>query len=516
MIIFGEEVRKKLLEGINLVADTVKHTLGPQAKTVILQGNPPVIINDGVTITKHISHEDPYVEMGIQMVQNLANKAQEVAGDGTTTACILAQAICQGIVENMEHMGSFSEASKQFELIREYIINLLDEQAKEIDDDSIFRVATISANNDEVLGQLIADAIDKVGRDGIITVEESKTYSTTLEVREGLEIDEGYVSHLMANTDEGKTVFNNPLIFTSNLSIKNFQTILPMLELAHAKNRPLVIFCKGLDGSALNNVIMNLLQKTIEVVVITAPNFGDAQLDELSDIVAVCGGKLYTDESNDDPEVVTLEELGSCDTITVTKENTIIAGGKNKESVKERIESLKGSYADTEDKFIQMRLKKRISRLSGGVATIKIGSSTQMQLRETKERLDDALNATKAALSEGVVSGGGKTLFLVSNQLPSEHSIYSKIIGNALISPLETLMKNSEYIVEGFQTKLSNEDLRKIVCLENKIFDAKANAFVNDDFLIIDPVKVVKSSFNAAMSIASLFLTTEVAVLKEE
>lgn len=516
MIIFGDEVRQKLLEGINLVANTVKHTLGPQAKTVILQGNPPVIINDGVTITKHISHEDSFVEMGIQMVQNLANKAQEVAGDGTTTACILAQAICQGIVENIENIGSFSEASKQFEHIRESVNLILSDLAKEIDDDSIFRVATISANNDEVLGRLISDAIDKVGRDGIITVEESKTYSTTLEVREGLEVDEGYVSHLMANTDEGKTVFNNPLIFTSNLSIKNFQTILPMLELAHAKNRPLVIFCKGLDGSALNNVIMNLLQKTIEVVVITAPNFGDAQLDELSDIVAVCGGKLYTDESSDDPEVVTLEELGSCETITVTKENTIIAGGKNKESVKQRIESLKGSYSDTEDKFIQMRLKKRISRLSGGVATIKIGSSTQMQLRETKERLDDALNATKAALSEGVVSGGGKTLFLVSKTLIDDNNIYCKIIGNALVSPLETLMKNSGYVVEGVEDKLSHDDLFEMIFTKNKIFDAKINEFVADDFLIIDPIKVVKSSFNAAMSIASLFLTTEVAILKEE
>ena len=476
MIIHGKEVKEKLLQGINLVADTVLPTLGPQAKTVILQGNPPIIINDGVTITKYVSHEDPYVQMGIQMVQNLASKAQDSSGDGTTTACIIA---AQGI-----------------------ILESLEKSACDIGDADIVSVATIAANNDEELGNLIHLALEEVGRDGIITVEEANSHKTNLVVRKGLEINEGYLSHLMANGEDGKVQFNNPLIFTSNLALKNFSEILPMLEYSATQKRPLVLFVKGMDGSALNNIIMNVLQKTIEVAVVTAPNFGDAQLDELGDIVSIVGGRLYTDESKDDPELMTSSEYGECDKIIITKETTTIIGGK---SADDRINTLKSVFETLDDEFDKKRVKKRISRLSGGIATIQIGASSSIEMREKKERLDDALNATKAALAEGIVVGGGLGLLNARNNLSIEKTGHS-IVYNALSEPALALLVNGGKSGLAYNMEDPHYGYNALTEKYQDLFEAG----------VIDPVKVTKSSFNAAISIASLFLTTEVAVLLEE
>lgn len=507
MIISGKEVKDKLLEGINLVADTVKPTLGPQAKTVILQNNPPIIINDGVTIAKYVSSNDPYVQMGVQMVQNLSAKAQELNGDGTTTSCILAQALCQSI-HNRE-IFNFHTLKKELESAQTLILDALDEAATIVNDDSkdIYNIATIASNNDEYLGGLISQAIEKVGRDGIITVEESKNYKTSLIVREGLEIDEGFLSHLMSNGEDGKTTFDNPLIFTSNLNIRNFNMLMPMLTFASGKNRPLLIFCKGMEGSAMNNVVMNLIQKTVEVCVVSAPNFGDAQIDELGDIVATVGGRLFTDESNDDPERITEEDFGTCEKIIVTNEKTTIVGGGG--DVTSRISTLKETFKNSSDTYTKARLKKRISILSGGVATIQIGGSSQIELRETKERLDDALNATKAALSEGIIIGGGMGLFNAKETLTSSlEKTGHDIVYRALSSPLETLVLNSD--------KPSLE-LEMVTQKPNWGFNALLGQYSNlSDAGIFDPVKVVKGSFNCAMSIALMFLTTEVAVLVDE
>ena len=330
MIINGEEVKTKLKEGIDLVANTVKPTLGPQAKTVILQGNPPVVINDGVTITKHVSSNDPYVQMGVQMVQNLASKAQDNSGDGTTTACIIAQAL----VDNIQKQENYNIRVLQNELeeAQEIIVAYLKSNKTAIHDDDIQDVATIAANNDSYLGGLIQEAISAVGRDGIITVEESKTHKTQIITRDGLEFDEGYLSHMMCNGDDSKVTFDNPVIFSSNLNIRNFQEILPLLELCAKNKKPLVIICRGMEGSALSNVIMNVLQKTIEVAVVKAPNFGDAQLDELDDIVTICGGKMFNEESKDDPSMTTLDELGTADRVIISKDSTVIIGGGNSDS----------------------------------------------------------------------------------------------------------------------------------------------------------------------------------------
>ena len=502
MIINGSEVKQKLLQGIDIVANTVKPTLGPQAKTVILQGNPPVVINDGVTITKYISDEDPYVQMGIQLVQNLASKAQEGSGDGTTTACILAQALCHNMLDapemNVHQFNSLIERLKLSTIFH------LDQASQEVKDTDIENIATIAANNDSHLGSLIAEAIDKVGRDGIITVEESKTHNTEIVVRKGLEIDEGYMSHLMANSEDGKCTFDSPLIFLSNLAIRNFSEILPMMEHAANKKLPLVIFCKGMEGNAMNNVIMNLLQKTIEVAVITAPNFGDAQLDELADIAGVVGGTVYTDESKDDPKKIHSHTFGSCDTITITKDKTIFVGG-NRPLTENRITTLKGTLEDSQDEYDKLRLKRRIARLSGGVATIKVGASSSIEMREKKERLDDALNATKAALEEGIIVGGGLTLAKAA-KVATKGIKDSKWFELAMQEPMKVLQYNSG--INNPSISFGKKDIGFNALTGSTQNLRKAGVF--------DPVKVTKNSFLAAISIAQLFYSTDVAVLLPE
>ncbi len=496
MIINGKEVKEKLLEGINLVANTVKPTLGPQAKTVILQNNPPVIVNDGVTITRHIASPDPYVQMGVQMVQNLASKAQEGSGDGTTTACVLAQALCQGIsqLEGAYNAHAFYNILEVFKI---QMLEELENMKVDVNDDDILNVATIAANNDINLGRLIHEAIGKVGREGIITVEESKSHITELVLREGMQLPEGYISHLMANQDNGKTVFDKPLIFMSNLSFKNFKDLITMLEFAASQSRPLLIFCKGMDGSALNNLIMNIMNKTVECAVVLAPNFGDQQLDELGDIQCKVGGTIFTAESKDDPTKFVKEDLGECDKVIISKERTILIGGKGntlnrQDFLKEQVKSMEG--------FESARIKSRIMRLKGGVATIKVGASSSMEMLEKKERLDDALNATRAALDEGIVAGGGIALKACALAIHKEGSWLSE----AMNAPYRTLFENSNRsVIEagnypmGFNALTGNT--------ENLI-----------DAGVFDPVKVTKNSFLAAMSIAQLFYSTEVAVLVEE
>mgnify|MGYP003109993143 CR=1 FL=1 len=504
MIIQGNEVKEKLLQGIDLVADTVKPTLGPQAKTVILQGNPPVVINDGVTITKYISHEDPYVQMGVQLVQNIASKAQDSSGDGTTTACILAQAFCHGI-HNMEEKISVHEFNGLMENLREVMVNFLDNLSTDILDNNILNVATIAANNDKQLGGLIQSALSKVGRDGIVTVEESNNYQTRLVLREGMEISEGYMSHLMCNTDNGKVEFTNPLVFLSNIPFRNFKDIIPLLEFSSANSRPLVILCKGMEHSAMANLTMNLINKTIECAVILAPNFGDAQIDELSDIQSLIGGKVFNSESKDDPKLFVQDDLGSCSKIVITKEKTTFIGGTGDatakiDSLREVVKEMKGHDA--------ARIKSRIARLKGGVATIKVGASSSIEMREKKERLDDALNATKAALEEGIVIGGGNAYLQAILRIPELPQWFAE----ALAKPSLVLRINGGYV--------NDKRINPVLHMSddpNWGYNALTNEYGDlEKAGVIDPVKVTKNSFLAAMSIASLFYSTDVAVLLEE
>lgn len=507
MILNGEEVKQKLLQGINLVADTVKPTLGPQAKTVILQGNPPVVINDGVTITKYISHEDPYVQMGVQLVQNLASKAQEGSGDGTTTACILAQAFCNELMKNEEQMTTH-EFNLLMESLREQTIDFLDSISMTVDDSDILNVATIAANNDASLGHLIQEAFNTVGRDGVITVEESNDYQTQLILREGMEIQEGYLSHLMCNTESGKVEFNNPVVFMSNMSLRHFKDIMPLLEYSASQSRPLLIMCKGMDGSALNNLIMNLINKTVECAVVMAPNFGDAQIDELSDIQSLIGGKVFVEESKDDSKLFTETDLGTCSKVIITKETTTFIGGEG--NTKDRIKALKEQALDLKGHDLA-RIKSRVARLKGGIATIKVGASSSIEMREKKERLDDALNATKAALEEGIVVGGGVPFIRLAHAIDAPDWFRKSVV-----KPYRVLLENANYKEE---TRVVGFKIHQTIDGTNPTWGFNAVSCKHEDLFkagVFDPVKVSKNSFLAALSIAQLFYSTDVAVLVEE
>jgi len=503
MIINGEEVKEKLLQGINLVADTVKPTLGPQARTVILQGNPPVIINDGVTITKYISHADPYVQMGIQLVQNLASKAQDNTGDGTTTACILAQALCQGLAEN--NISDVHLMKKELESGRNAVLNYIGEMTQEVNNNDILDIATIAANNDRMLGELITEVLQEVGKHGVITVEEGNSLETTYEITEGLEIDEGYFSHLMAG-DTGIAELKNPLVLATNHTLTNFQDMMPVLELASAKGRPLLILCKNIQGTALSNTLMNIIQGRINCCIVKSPNFGDAQLDELGDLTSLLGGRVITDENEDEISMVKFDELGQCEKVIVSKNSTTFIGGKG--DVENKVSKLKKMFEETDVNFEKARLKKRISRLNGGVAVIHVGAGSSIEMRETKERLDDALNATKAALQEGVVLGGGKTLYQAKEEL-DDSVLGESIIKRALDAPLNTLLSINNHTLTFEMINLIKERNNGYNAVTGEVCDLRLEG-------IIDPAKVTRSSFSVAMSIAMLFLTTDVAVMLPE
>jgi len=503
MILFGDAVKQKLMEGINLVADTVKPTLGPQAKTVILQGNPPIVINDGVTITKYVNSDDPFIQMGIQLVQDIASKAQDTSGDGTTTACVLAQALCNNILE-LEELYNLHQLKLELLTASMKVTRFLKEKATEIDEDNVYDIAMIASNNDADMASIISEAVKTVGKEGIVALEESKSNKTYLEVKEGIELDEGYLSHLMANTENGETVFENPLIFMSNLSIRNFQDILPVLEISSAQSRPLLIMCKGMEGSALNNLIANVMANTIQCAAILAPNFGDAQIDELGDICSLVGGKVLTAESKDDPQLVSLTELGSCSKVMVSKEKTILIGGEG--NTDSKIAQLRGTIEDAKG-IDRARLKRRLARLAGGVAVIHVGAGSTVELRETKERLDDALNATKSALKGGIIIGGGKSLYNARKALDLEVT-GDYLVYKSLIAPFMTLVNNAGLDLERY-TVLDDE-------YDSGIDMVSGNEVNLREAGIFDPLLVTLGSFNAAMSIANLFLTTDVAVLSGE
>jgi len=502
MILFGDAVKEKLMEGINLVADTVKPTLGPQAKTVILQGNPPIVINDGVTITKYVNSDDPFIQMGIQLVQDIASKAQDTSGDGTTTACVLAQALCNNILE-LEELYNLHQLKLELLTASMKVTDFLKEKATEIDEDNVYDIAMIASNNDADMASIISEAVKTVGKEGIVALEESKSNKTYLEVKEGIELDEGYLSHLMANTENGETVFENPLIFMSNLSIRNFQDILPVLEISSAQSRPLLIMCKGMEGSALNNLIANVMANTIQCAAILAPNFGDAQIDELGDICSLVGGKVLTAESKDDPQLVSLTELGSCSKVMVSKEKTILIGGEG--NTDSKIAQLRGTIEDAKG-MDRARLKRRLARLAGGVAVIHVGAGSTVELRETKERLDDALNATKSALKGGIIIGGGKSLYNARKALDLEVT-GDYLVYKSLTAPFLTLVNNAGLDLQRYTIDTDYD--AGIDMVSGVLVNLRENG-------IFDPLLVTLGSFNAAMSIANLFLTTDVAVLSGE
>ena len=492
MIVTGNEAREKMLTGINLVAEAVKPTLGPMAKTVVLKENGrPIIVNDGVTVAKAVSDEDEFVDMGAKLLIEVATQAQSLAGDGTTTACVLAQAFCERGMELINNGKNAVNVANDLKLLTDEISTELLKQAKPISDSNeIINVATIAANNDAKIGKLIAQAIESVGESGVITVSESQDMNTTVEVVKGLEIERGYRHHHFAiDKVKNQTEMVNPLILVSNLQIVRFQELVPLLEKVAETKRPLVLISRQLEQHAMTNLIVNVLQGVVQVCPVESPDYGQVSDNLLEDIAIVTGGKFIDYNANMKLEEVNIEDLGKAEKVTIGEDKTVIINGAgNEESINDRAEMVQGHYDLAKNDYQLDKMKTRVAKLLGGVAVLKIGASSEIEMRDTMERVDDALNATRAAMELGVIAGGGITLARLS-KLAGDFS-------NSLQKPYYQILTNA-----GITPK-------KITEINAKT--GKKCKFLDEG--IIDPVKVTLSSLNSAASVAALVLTSEVLV----
>ena len=501
-ILYGKEAQSKLLEGVNLVANTIKGTLGPKARTVIIKRNgKPVVINDGVTIAKAIQSDDEFVQIGVELLQQVASEAQENTGDGTTTASILAQEMCN-IGANLINGGTCPiQLKNEIDASAREVVGRLDAMAKPIESiEDMAYVATIAANNDENLGILIADVFQEIGKDGIITVEDSQTMETSFEVVQGMELDRGLISHAMMNNPEkGECVFDNALVLLTNASISNFKDLLPVLEIANAENKPLLIISKELEGNALPNLLMNIMQQTVRVCAIRAPDFGDDQIDVLNDIAVMTGAKVINiDSPNGDIKQIKLPDLGEATSIKSTRHKTVIVNDNVDElELATRVDDLNTRMENETNEWFQEKIHRRIGKLTGGVAIIRVGAATETELLEKRERMDDALNATKAAIQEGIIIGGGMALWNVKDEM-DDNTQGAKLVKHSFTRPYNQLLENS------------GVDYRNP---DGKGFNAKTGVW-GDIYEegVIDPVKVSKSAVLTATSIAGLILTTDVLV----
>ena len=516
MIQFGEEARRAMQSGVDKLANTVKVTLGPKGRNVILDKKfgSPLITNDGVSIAREIELEDPYENMGAQLVKEVATKTNDVAGDGTTTATLLAQAIIREGLKNVT-------AGANPILIRNGIRKAVDVAVEEIKNiskpvsgkEDIARVAAISAADEEI-GTLISDAMEKVGNEGVITVEESKSMGTELDVVEGMQFDRGYVSPYMAtDTEKMEALLDNPLILITDKKISNIQEILPILEQIVQNGKKLLIIAEDVEGEAMATLVVNKLRGTFNCVAVKAPGFGDRRKEMLQDIAILTGGEVISEELGRDLKEVTLDMLGQAESVKVTKENTTIVNGKGEKSlIQERIGQIKAQIEETSSEFDKEKLQERLAKLSGGVAVIKVGAATETELKERKLRIEDALAATKAAVEEGIVPGGGTAYVNVINKVAeltsevTDTQVGINIIVKALEEPMRQIAINAG--LEG------SVIIEKVKYSEAGIgYDALNDKYVNMlQTGIVDPTKVTRSALQNAASVASTFLTTEAAV----
>ena len=515
---YSEDARKALEIGVNKLADTVKVTLGPKGRNVILDKKfgTPLITNDGVTIAKEIELEDAFENMGAQIVKEVATKTNDVAGDGTTTATVLAQAIIREGLRNVAAGSNPVLLRKGINKAVEAAVRALKDDSRTIESkDSISQVAAISAGDEEV-GKLIADAMEKVGKDGVITIEESKSMNTTLEVVEGMQFDRGYLSSYMA-TDMEKMEANlqEPLILITDKKINNIQEILPVLEQIVQQGRKLLIIAEDVESEALATLVVNKLRGTFEVVAVKAPGFGDRRKAMLEDIAVLTGGQVISEEVGLDLKEAELSMLGRASSIKITKENTVIVNGAgDKKAIEDRVSLIKRQMEETTSDFDREKLQERLAKLSGGVAVIEVGAATETELKERKLRMEDALNATRAAVEEGIVSGGGSALVniladveIVVDELAGEEKIGARIIVKALQEPLKQIAINA-----GLEGAVIVENVKKAG--KGMGFDALNEKYVNMiEAGIIDPTKVTRSALQNAASVAGTFLTTEAAVV---
>ena len=511
---FSEEARKSLEIGVNKLADTVKITLGPKGRNVVLDKKfgSPLITNDGVTIAKEIELEDPFENMGAQLVKEVATKTNDVAGDGTTTPTLLAQEI---IREGLKKVAAGSNPM----IIKRGIQRAVDAAVEGIKDisqkvkgkEDIARVASVSANDDAV-GNLIADAMEKVGNDGVITVEESKTMGTNLEVVEGMQFDRGYLSgYMVTDTDKMEAVLDDPYILLTDKKISNIQDILPLLEQIVQQGKKLLIIAEDVEGEALATLIVNKLRGTFTCVAVKAPGFGDRRKAMLEDIAILTGGQVITEELGLDIKETTLDQLGRADKIVVQKENTIIVGGSgNEQAIRDRINSIKAQIEETSSDFDREKLQERLAKLAGGVAVIEVGAATETEMKEKKLRIEDALAATRAAVEEGIVPGGGiafanviPKVEKVLGELSGDEKTGASIIAKALEEPIRQIVANAGLEGSVIFDKIKNS--------EHGIgYDVLSEKYLNMiEAGIVDPAKVTRSALQNAASIAAMVLTTE-------
>ncbi|WP_119325900.1 chaperonin GroEL [Companilactobacillus musae] len=512
---FSEDARSKMMNGVNKLADTVKTTIGPKGRNVVLEKSygSPEITNDGVTIAKSIELEDHFENMGAKLVSEVASKTNDIAGDGTTTATVLTQAIVKEGMKNVtagaNPVGIRTGIEKATNAAVEELHNISHKVSGKND---IAQVASVSSASEET-GKLIADAMEKVGNDGVITIEESKGIDTTLDVVEGMQFDRGYISqYMVTDNDKMEADLDNPYILITDKKISNIQDILPLLQKIVQQGKSLLIVADDIDGEALPTLVLNKIRGTFNVVAVKAPGFGDRRKAQLEDIATLTGGTVITSDLGLELKDTTMDQLGQAGKVTVTKDNTtIVEGSGNKDAINERVETIKKQISESTSDFDKEKLQERLAKLAGGVAVVKVGAATETELKERKYRIEDALNATRAAVEEGYVAGGGTALMNVLGKvtaLKEEGDVQTgiNIVARALEEPLRQIAENAGYEGSVIVEHIKNQD--------NEIgFNAATDKWENMvDAGIIDPTKVTRSALQNAASVASLLLTTEAVV----
>ena len=520
---YGSEARAALERGVNQLADTVKVTLGPKGRNVVLDKSfgAPLITNDGVTIAKEIELEDGFENMGAQLIREVAAKTNDVAGDGTTTATVLAQAMVHEGMKNLEAGANPIVLRKGMKKATDKAVEAIREMSSKVNGkEQIARVAAVSSGDDEV-GQMVADAMEKVSNDGVITIEESKTMQTELDLVEGMQFDRGYISAYMAtDMEKMEAVLDDPYILITDKKISNIQEILPVLEQLGQSGARLLIIAEDIEGEALTTLIVNKLRGTFNVVAVKAPGYGDRRKEMLQDIAILTGGQVISEELGFDLKETTMDQLGRAKSVKVQKENTVIVDGcGDKNAIADRVGQIKKAIEETTSDFDREKLQERLAKLAGGVAVIRVGAATETEMKEAKLRMEDALNATKAAVEEGIIGGGGSAYIHVSKKvkefaetLEGDEKTGAKIILKALEAPLAQIAKNA-----GLEGAVIVNKVR-----ESEVgtgFDAYNETYVDMvEKGILDPAKVTRSALQNATSVASTLLTTEsvVSTIKED
>ena len=514
-IVYGEHSRQAVLRGINQLADAVKVTLGPKGRNVVLDKKfgSPTITKDGVTVAKEIDLKDPLENMGAQMVREVASKTSDTAGDGTTTATVLAQAIYREGAKNVAAGANPMDIKRGIEKAVEALTAELKKMSKPVSGNMVAQVGTISANNDETIGKIIADAMDKVGKDGVITVEEAKTLETSLEVVEGMQFDRGYLSaYFVTDPERMEVVLENPVILIHEKKISSMKELLPVLEQVARLSRPLLIIAEDIEGEALATLVVNKLRGTLQAAAVKAPGFGDRRKAMLEDIATLTGGKAITEDLGLKLENIKIEDLGKAKKITIDKDNTtIIEGAGSSAAIEGRVKQLRTQVEDTTSDYDREKLQERLAKLVGGVAVIKVGAATETEMKEKKARVEDAMHATKAAVDEGIVPGGGVALLRASKvfahlKLGGDQQIGVNIVARAIEEPMRWIASNA-----GQEGSIVVQKVREMK--DDEGFNALTDTYENLVKVgVIDPTKVVRSALQNAASIASLLLTTEAVI----